>query len=72
MATVMGCATHVGPATVHPDGTMECQGVTLAIGEACSCGTCGGTLSGEFVALIQSIAQLARSVLPGGPAVTDQ
>ncbi len=63
-----GCATHIGPETVHPDGTHECSGFSFAIGDAGSCGTRGGTVSKEFVALLNGIARLARSLMPGGPS----
>ena len=63
-----GCATHIGPETVHPDGTMECHGFTVAIGDASSCGTRGGTVSDEFVTLFRGLAYLVRSLMPGGPA----
>ncbi len=63
---LLGCATHIGPVTVHPDGTVECNGFDFAIGEAKSCATEGGTFSKEFVALIRTIIIVARSVMPGG------
>ncbi len=65
-ALAIGCATHIGPETVHPDGTVECHGITIAIGDAASCGTKGGKLSEEFVGMLRWVAILARSLLPGG------
>ncbi len=61
-----GCAVHIGPERVLADGTTECHGITLAIGDAASCGTQGGKLSEEFAGMIRWIAILARSLLPGG------
>jgi hypothetical protein len=65
-ALAIGCATHIGPETVLPDGTVECHGITIAIGDAASCGTKGGKLSAEFTGLIRWVAILARSLMPGG------
>ncbi len=65
-ALAIGCATHIGPETVREDGTVECHGITIAIGDAASCGTKGGKLSEEFASMLRYIAILARSLLPGG------
>ncbi len=68
LLSTSGCVAHIGPEKVHPDGTMECRGFTVAIGDASSCGTRGGTVSDEFVTLFRGLAYLVRSLMPGGPA----
>ena len=65
-ALAIGCAIHIGPERIHEDGTTECRGITIAVGDAASCGTQGGKLSEEFTEMIKWVAILARSLMPGG------
>ena len=66
MIVCSGCAVHLGPATGHADGRLECRGVDWVLGDASSCGTEGGEISRPAVELLKAVFMIARSLFPGG------